>query len=189
MRMIFIYFTLLRISTLRVEMCWQIIDQGSRPRCSLMEIKDCIGELKQFAAAKVDFKRPRNLNTWWSQLKAKAIFETCYSILPLDQAPWGQGEGPVKAGARRVANQHQLRQVKMESPDQQLPRHDAECLCLIHECSIQEKGLRFKQLKDFTSSNLPPLNFFLQRFATFLQPPNPPTFLQTPYTFTLNPKP
>ena len=30
---------------------------------------------------------------------------------------------------------------------------------------------------------------FLQRFATFLQPPPPPTFLQTPYKISLNPKP
>ena len=32
-----------------------------------------------------------------------------------------------------------------------------------------------------------PLNFFLQRFATFLQ--TPPTFLQIPCKFSLNPKP
>ena len=32
------------------------------------------------------------------------------------------------------------------------------------------------------------IEFFLHCFATFLQPP-PPTFLQTPYKFPLNPKP
>ena len=36
-------------------------------------------------------------------------------------------------------------------------------------------------------NGLLPLNFFLQRFATFLQTPT--TFLQTPYKFSLNPKP
>ena len=40
-------------------------------------------------------------------------------------------------------------------------------------------------LKD-TGSLLGPLKFFLQRFATSSD--QPPTFLQTPFKFSLNPK-